>query len=58
MRVNPQLMCTPGERLQFHERVTGEALFSHLSDVEIDKFKDGLKRSEKAVDYLLNLVAS
>ena len=37
---------------------TGEALFSHLSDIQIDQFKDGLNRSEKSIDYLLNLVSS
>lgn len=38
--------------------VTGEALFSHLSDVDIEDFKNGVNKSEKSIDYLLNLISS
>lgn len=38
--------------------VTGEALFSHLSIISVDSFKDGLNRAERSVDFLLNLVSS
>ena len=38
--------------------VTGESLFSHLDDVPIDYFKQGVKKAEDAVDYLLNLISS
>ena len=38
--------------------LTGEALFSALKDVDTATFRQGLLRSEKAVDYLLNLIAS
>ncbi len=38
--------------------VTGEALFSHLSDVDIEDFKDGVTKAEKSIDYLLNLISS
>lgn len=38
--------------------VTGESLFSHLSDVEVETFKNGLNKAEKSVDFLLNLVSS
>lgn len=37
---------------------TGEALFSYLGDVETQQFKDGLEKSEKAIDYLLNQISS
>lgn len=37
---------------------TGEALFTHLSDVSVEDFKEGLVRSEKSIDYFLNLVSS
>lgn len=36
---------------------TGEALFSALHDVSAESFEDGLARTVKAVDYLLNIVA-
>lgn len=38
--------------------ITGESLFSHLDDVPIDNFKQGVKKAEDAVDYLLNLISS
>lgn len=38
--------------------ITGESLFSHLDDVPIDNFKQGVKKAEGAVDYLLNLISS
>ena len=38
--------------------VTGEALFSALADVSTINFREGLMRSEKHVDYLLNLISS
>ena len=38
--------------------ITGEALFSALSGVETKEFRDGLLRSERHIDYLLNLLSS
>jgi len=38
--------------------VTGEAYYRELEHVSIPEFKDGLMRAERAVDTLLNLVAS
>ena len=38
--------------------VTGEALFSALSDVGANTIYDGLRKSESHIDYLLNLVSS
>lgn len=38
--------------------LTGEALFSALKDVDTAKFQKGLQQAEKAVDYLLDLIAS
>lgn len=38
--------------------VTGESLFTSLEDVDTEKFADGLKRTEKSVDTILNLIAS
>jgi len=38
--------------------LTGEALFSALKDVNTDTFSEGLKKTEHAVDYLLDLIAS
>ena len=38
--------------------VTGEALFTALANVSPEEFKDGLLRSEKHVNYLLNLISS
>lgn len=38
--------------------VTGEALFSALSDVSPSQVRDGLEQAEKAVDTLLNLISS
>ena len=38
--------------------VTGEALFTALDKVSVNDFQDGLKKSEKYIDYLLNLIAS
>ena len=38
--------------------VTGEALFTALDKVSISDLQDGLKKSEKYIDYLLNLIAS
>jgi len=37
--------------------VTGQALFSALRDVTPRELQDGLKKAEKAIDYLLNLIA-
>ena len=38
--------------------VTGEALFQALKDVSVTEFHNGLLRSEKLTDYLLNLIFS
>lgn len=38
--------------------LTGEALFSALKDVNAASFQSGLKKAEKAVDTLLNLISS
>lgn len=38
--------------------LTGEAKFIALKDVDASTFNEGLKRTEKAVDYLLNLISS
>jgi len=38
--------------------LTGEALFSALKDVDTASFQKGLQQAEKAVDYLLDLIAS
>lgn len=38
--------------------VTGEAIFTALKDVTPEAFSDGLERSEKAVDRLLNNISS
>ena len=38
--------------------VTGEALFAALDKVSAVAIQEGLKRSEKHIDYLLNLIAS
>ena len=38
--------------------VTGEALFKALENVSTEEFRDGLIRSEKHVNYLLNLISS
>jgi hypothetical protein len=38
--------------------LTGEALFSALKDVTTDEFRDGLRRAERHIDYLLNLISS
>jgi len=38
--------------------LTGEALFSALSDVSIDGFQSSLEKTEKNIDKLLNLIAS
>ena len=38
--------------------VTGEALFSALAGVSVTDFHDGLVRSEKHTNYLLNLISS
>jgi hypothetical protein len=37
--------------------LTREARFSALKDVDALTFQDGLKRTEKAIDYLLNVIA-
>jgi hypothetical protein len=37
--------------------VTGEALFSALKDVTASEFAAGLKKTEKAVNYLLNVIS-
>ena len=36
--------------------VTGKALFTALKDVSAAEFQQGLKRTNKAIDYLLNVV--
>ena len=38
--------------------VTGEALFPALAGVSATDFRDGLLRSEKLTDYLINLISS
>lgn len=38
--------------------VTGKAPFSALADIDTATFANGLKRAEKAIDALLNLIAS
>jgi hypothetical protein len=38
--------------------VTGEALFSALSDTSVDAIQDGLKRAEKRIDTILNVLSS
>ena len=38
--------------------VTNESRFSALKDVSIDRFKKGLTDAEKAIDTLLNIIAS
>ena len=38
--------------------VTGEALFTALDKVSVSDIQEGLKKSEKYIDYLLNLIAS
>lgn len=37
--------------------VTGEALFSALKDVSTSDFEQGLRQSEQAVNYLLNMIS-
>lgn len=37
--------------------ITGEAKFSALSDVPINRFEDGLKNTQKACNYLLNMIS-
>ena len=37
---------------------TGEAKFDALEGITADEFKDGLRKAEKSIDYLLNLVSS
>ena len=38
--------------------VTGEALFTALSNVTPEEFKTGLTEAERSVDYMLNLISS
>jgi hypothetical protein len=38
--------------------LTGEALFSALKDIDTASFQRGLQQAEKAVNYLLDLIAS
>ena len=38
--------------------LTGEAMFSALEKIDASTFRDGLNRTEKAVDNLLNLISS
>ena len=38
--------------------ITGDAMFSSLSGVDTPSFRNGLLRSEKHIDYLLNLLSS
>ena len=38
--------------------LTGEAFFSKLADVDVAQFQDGLKRADRAIDMLLNLIGS
>ncbi len=37
--------------------LTGEAKFSALSDIPINDFQDGLRRAQKACNYLLNMIS-
>ena len=37
---------------------TGKALFDALENVSPSRFKDGLEKAEKYIDYLLNLISS
>jgi len=37
---------------------TGEAYYHELEDVDIPEFKEGMETTERAVDYLLNLIGS
>lgn len=37
--------------------LTGEALFTALKDINAAEFQNGLRRAEKAINYLLNLCA-
>ena len=38
--------------------ITGEALFTAFKGVSSEEFKKGLKRTEKYIDYLINLISS
>ena len=38
--------------------VTGEALFAAMKNVDAETFRDGLQRTEKAINQILNLIAS
>ena len=38
--------------------LTGEALFSALKDVEAAEFREGLIKTEKSIDFFLNLISS
>ena len=38
--------------------VTGEALFTAMKNIGAETFRDGLEKSEKVIDRLLNLIAS
>lgn len=38
--------------------VQGEARFGKMADISVDSFKKGLVDSERAVDYLLNLISA
>jgi hypothetical protein len=38
--------------------VTGDAYFSALKDIKTEQFKSELKESEKAIDFVLNLISS
>ncbi len=37
--------------------LTGRAEFSHLADVDTETFRDGLRRAERAINELLNIVS-
>ena len=37
--------------------ITGEAKFEYMHNLDAQTFEDGLKRAEKAIDYLLNLIS-
>jgi hypothetical protein len=38
--------------------LTGQAFFSSLADIDTARFQDGLRRAERAVDQLLNLIGA
>ena len=38
--------------------ITGEALFSYLDGIDTFTFQEGLKKAEKSIDVLLNMISS